>query len=278
VKHAREAKIFESVPRPTLLATVSAMIGAVVWFAGTHIAMVSFDRHQAIPYSHWNHVISELGFPFASPMTWMYNGALAIAGLMVLPIVYAISSHLQTRLGTIAARFGYCACVALSCVGIYGLRQDIFRAPYVLTPFYRVHMAFATVFFLGWVVAVTLFAIVFSRHWQDPASRAMAIGGFLCALFYPAFAISAIYPGPMQRALAADVRDPVFRTVLISPTSGPLLTQWFDLHRPHIWWQAAFEWIWAWSILLWLAMALAYLWMKGLEAFKQRNVVKNNVM
>jgi len=264
-----------TVPRSISLATVAAFIGAVVWFAGTHIAMASFDSHQAVPYSHWNHVISELGFPFASPMTWAYNGTLAIASLTVLPILYALSGHLQTRLATIAARFGYCACVALSCVGIYGLRQDILRTPYLLTHFYRVHMAFATVFFLGWVIAVTLFAIVFSRRWQDPASRAMAIGGFVCALLYPAFAISAICGGPMQTALAADLKDPVFKTVLTSPTSGPLLTQWFDLHRPHIWWQASFEWIWAWSILFWLAMALAYLWMTGVGELEQRKIVEN---
>jgi hypothetical protein len=274
VSRAHTPTIFASVSGSTWLATVAAFIGAVVWFAGTHIAMVSFDRHQAVPYSYWNHVISELGFPFASPMTWSYNGTLVIASLTMLPILYALNAHLQTRLATIAARFGYCACIALSGVGIYGLRQDILRTPYGLTHFYRVHMAFATAFFLGWVIAVTLFAIVFSRRWQEPASRAMAIAGFVCALLYPAFAISAIYQGSMQKALAADLKDSVFKTVLTSPTSAPLLTQWFDLHRPHIWWQAAFEWIWAWSILLWLAMALVYLWMKGSGAFEQRDILE----
>jgi uncharacterized membrane protein len=104
----------------------------------------------------------------------------------------------------------------------------------------------------------------------------MAIGGFVCALFYPAFAISAIYPGSMQKALAADLKDPIFKTVLTSSTSDPLLTQWFDLHRTHIWWQASFEWIWAWSILIWLGMALVYLWMKGLRALEHRKFVEKN--
>jgi hypothetical protein len=214
-------------------------------------------------------VISELGFPFASPLTWVFNGAVAIASLTVLSVLHAVSAHLHTRLGYVAAGFGYAACLALSGMGVFGLRQDILRSPYLFIPFLRIHLALAGAFFWGWVVAVLLFTIIFSRRWKDSASRAMAIGGIICTLLYPAFVLSAICPDGMQLGLSKDFKTPAFRGILNSPSSAPLLSQWLDMHRPHIWRQAAFEWIWSWSILLWLGMALVFLWMKARETVER---------
>jgi hypothetical protein len=249
-----------NVPRSTWLATVAASIGVLVWLNGVHLAVVAFDSHNAVPYSRWNHVISELGFPFVSPLTWVYNGTLAASSLLLLPTFYALSTHLRTGLGYVAAGFGTISCLALSGVGIFGLRQDIFYSSYIFMRFYRIHMALAGVCYLGWLVAMTLFAIQFFRRWKDPATRVMAIAGILCCLVYPAFFIAVRSSDPMQAALAKDLRNPAFKASLNSPGSVNILTQWLDLYRPHIWWPAALEWVWAWSMLLWLGAALVFLW------------------
>jgi hypothetical protein len=255
-----------SVPHSTMLATITFLSGIVVWLTGTGFAIVSFDHQNAQPYSCWNHVISELGFPFASPLTWLYNGALALSSLMLLPIFYALSVHLRRPMTYVASGFGSAAYLALSGVGILGLRQDLRHAPYIFMPFYRLHMALAGACYLGWLVAMALFAILFCRRWKDPASRPMALVGIACCLVYPTFFAAVLHPNPMQAALAKDLRDPAFRAILNSPSSVPILSPWLDLHRPHIWLPAALEWIWAWSMLLWAGTALVFLWTKTARA------------
>jgi hypothetical protein len=268
---------FKSVPRSTLLATFAAIIGGVLWFTGIPLAIVSFNHNNAMPYSFWNHVISELGFPYASHLTWLFNGTLTIGSLLLLPTIYALGAYLHTRLGYVAVGFSFVACLSLSGVGLYGLKQDLLHAPYFFRPFYRIHMTLAGAFGLGWLVSMTLFAIIFCRRWKDPASRLMAVIGIIFCLAYPSFLIVGIYPNPTQEALLKDLHNPAFRTILNSPTSSPILTQWLDSHRPPIFWQAAFEWLWAWSVLLWCGMALVFLWIKTRGSAKHSKIIAERI-
>jgi len=255
--------VFRSVPRQTLVGTLATLVGGVLWFTGISVAIVSFNHHQPFPYSVWNHTFSELGLPFASPLTWVFNGTVTITSLIVPFILCAVSAHLKTRLGNIAAGFGATACVALCCMGIFGLKQDMSRSPYLLLPFMSTHNALAGMFFLGWAVSVLLFALAFKRHWKDVASRIMTVAGVVCALLCPTFFLSAIYPSAVGRSLLQDFEEPAFRTVLTSPSSAPLLTQWWDRHRPHFWWPTTLESILICSVLVWLAMAMVFLWSKA---------------
>jgi hypothetical protein len=61
-----------------------------------------------------------------------------------------------------------------------GLKQDFLHGPYIFMRFLKIHLAVADVFLLGWLVAVTLFTIIFYRRWKDPAARPMAQVGILC--------------------------------------------------------------------------------------------------
>lgn len=254
--------IFESVPRSTLLATFAALIALILWLTGISLALVSFTDNNAAPYSCWNHTISELGFPFASPLTWLFNGAEFITGLMLLPIMYALGAQLRTSLGYVATGFGCVTCLAMSSVGIFGLKQDFSHAPYVFIRFLTLHDYISGAFFLGWLITVTLFTIIFSCRWRDSVSRLMALAGSVCWLLTPAGFVVAIYANPMQAPLIKDLRDPALRAMFYSPTSSSVLSPWFDSHRPHIWWPAVLEWSVAWSVLLWCGMALIFLWMK----------------
>jgi hypothetical protein len=253
---------FESLRRLTLLATIAALISVVLWFTGISLAIISFNHSKVATYSCWNHVISELGFPYASRLTWLFDGMLALASLLLFPTLYAVGAYLRARLGTVAVRFGFVTCLALSALGIFGLKQDFSHGPYVFLPYLKIHLAIANVFFLGWLMTVTLFTVVFYRRWTDPASRLMALVGILSWLLYPIFLIVALHANPMQAALLKDLKDPAFRAVLDSPTSSPILSPWLDSHRPSIWWPAALEWGLAWSIWLWHGVALIFLWGK----------------
>ena len=130
--------IFESVPRSTLLATFAALIALILWLTGISLALVSFTDNNAAPYSCWNHTISELGFPFASPLTWLFNGAEFITGLMLLPIMYALGAQLRTSLGYVATGFGSPFCfipISLSGRGRRGLKRK-----FVVHPFFAQHV------------------------------------------------------------------------------------------------------------------------------------------
>ncbi len=250
-------------PRSTLLATVAGLIGVVMWFTAISLAAISYSDGNAMPYSCWNHTISELGFPEVSQKTWLFNGTLAINGLMILPIIYALGAHLRTRLGYVAAGFGFITGLSLGSIGILGLKQDFFLSPYSFLQFLKIHCELAVVFFCGSLVTVTLFTVIFCRHWKDPVSRLMALVGIICWLAYPTILIVGIYANPTQEAISKDLINPTFRTILDSQISSP--TQWFDSHRPHIWWAAALEWTLAWLVLLWHGMVLFFLWIKERE-------------
>jgi hypothetical protein len=246
----------------TWLATIAALISVVLWFTGISLAVISFNHSNAVPYSCWNHVLSELGFPYASRLTWVYNGTLVIGSLLLLPILYAVGASLQTRLATVAMGFGFVTCLALGALGIYGLQQDFSHAPYHFLRFLKMHMIIADVFFLGWLVTVTLFTIVFGRRWKDPASWPVVLVGIPSSLLYPIFLMVAFYANPMQAPLLKDLKDPAFKVLFHSPTSSSVLSPWLDSHRPPIWWSAALEWALAWSMWLWFGMVLIFLWGK----------------
>jgi hypothetical membrane protein len=257
-----KAIAFDSMRRVTMLATLAALMSAVLWFTGISLTIISFNHSNAAPYSCWNHVISELGFPYASRLTWLFNGTLAIGSLLLLPTLYAVGAYLRTRLGTVAVGFGFVTCLALSALGVFGLKQDFFRGPYTFLPFLKMHLVIADLFFLGWLVTVTLFTIIFYRRWNDPASRLIVLVGILSWVLYPIFLIVALHANPMQAALMKDLKDPAMRAMFKSPTSLPILSPWLDSHRSPIWWPAALEWALAWSIWLWHGAALVFLWMK----------------
>ena len=248
--------------RLTWLATIAALVSVVLWVIGISLAIVSFNHSNTVPYSCWNHVISELGFPYASRLTWVFNGTVAAGGLLLLPTLYALGAQLRTRLGTMAVGFGFVACLAVSTVGMLGLKQDFSHAPYFFLRFLKVHLAISDVFFLGWLVTVTLFTVVFYSRWEDPAARFMVVMGMISWLLYPIFLVVALSANPMGAALLKNLKDPAFRAIIEAPSSSSILSPWLDCHRTPIWWVAALEWGLAWSMWLWFGAALIFLWIK----------------
>ena len=246
--------------RSTGLATIATLISAVLWFFAIPPAVISFNRSNVVAYSCWNHVLSELGFPYASRLTWVYNGTLAIGGLLLLPTFYALRNCLQTWLGAVAKGFGVVTCLALSVLGLLGLRQDVFGGPYIFLRFLEIHLAVADVFFLGWLATVTLFTISFCRRWGDYSTRPVAVVGIFSMLLYPLFLVVAFFANPMSVPLRKSLRDPAFRAIIKAPNTIAILSPWLDCHRPPVWWPAALEWALAWSIWLWFGAALWFLW------------------
>lgn len=252
----------ESETRSPWFATFTAVFAMILWAAGISISIISFDEKNVMAYSCLNHAISELGFPHASQMTWVFDATLALGGLSLLPILHALRVNLRSRLGYIAAAFGLGTFLSLSAIGWFGLQQDFSKAPYIFTEFFRVHIEIAGVFFLGWLISVTLFTILFCLRWKERVSRLMAIAGLISLLIYPTAILITAHGDPMQSAIQRDVQAPAFRAMLHAPTYAPILSPWLDSHRPHIWWQALMEWCEAWSILLWYGAALVFLWVR----------------
>jgi hypothetical protein len=246
----------------TRLAGFSALIGALLWFVGNSLAIASFNQSNAVPYSIWNHTISELGFPRASSTTWLFNATEVLVGLMLLPTYEALRRALSRRFGSIAAVCGFVTWLTLSAVGILGLKYDLVRTPYRPLPFLMRHNEVAAVFFLGWLATVALFTNIFIRRWRDPYCRLVASAGIACLLLPPIFLWVAVYADPMQASLKSDLREAAIWNGLVSPTSTAVLSPWWDSHRPRIWWPAVLEWSLAGSIFLWHGTALLFLWLQ----------------
>ena len=246
--------------RWALLAVACTLLAVALWLCGVHAAVRAFDGANAAAYSCWNHVASELGFPFASPRTWAFNGAVAAVAVLAMPTLFALAAALRTRLAGAAAWVGAAGCVSLATMGMFGLRQDAEGTPYVFLKFFAVHATLTAVFAALWGVAITLFEVDFLRRWRDPAARWMACGGAFCWMIYPVFLVSVVRSNPTERALLRDLRDPAFRAAMSAASSVPLLSPWLDSHRPEIWGQAAMEWVWTYSVMAWLGMAVVFLW------------------
>jgi hypothetical protein len=262
---------YRHVPRSIWLATLAAPLGVVLLIVGVFLSVISFDHNNANPYSCWNHVISELGFPYASPLTCVFNATVVVSSLLFLPMLYQLGTFLRTRLGYMAIGCGFVTFLALSALGVLGLRQDFLHSPYVFLRFFKIHMAIAGVFFLGWLATVTMLTIAFCGHWKDPLSRLMAIVGMVSFLVFPTAVVVSLSKHPMETALQKDLRDPGRLIQLNSPTSSPTLSPWLDSHRPSFWGQAFMEWCLAWSGLLWFCTASAFLWKKAKEPHQRHS-------
>jgi Protein of unknown function (DUF998) len=246
--------------RSTRVVILSAMAAGILWFAGVALAMAAFNRSNAVPYSVLNHTISELGMPYASSLTWFYNGSEAAAGLLLLPSYLALRRSLSTRSGNVAAALGGVTCLGLTALGVQGLQRDLFASSYRFVPFLTLHNELSAVFFLGWLATAAVFTGIFLRRWRDPFCRLLALVGIGSFLVIPAGLWAAFHANPVQAGLARDLKDPVFLQKLRSPASAAIFSPWLDSYRPHLWWPAVLEWSAASSFILWQAAALLFLW------------------
>jgi hypothetical protein len=246
--------------RSIRVALLSGVAAGLLWFASVAVAMAAFNRANAVPYSPLNHTISELGMPYASSLTWFYNGSEAAAGLLLLPTYLALRRSLFTRSGNVAAALGGVACLGLTALGIQGLQRDLSASSYRFLPFLTLHNEFSAVFFLGWLATAAVFTGIFLRHWRNPFCRLLALVGIGSFLLIPACLWAALYANPVQAGLVRDLKDPVFLQKLRAPASAAIFSPWLDTYRPHLWWPAVLEWSAAASFVLWQAAALLFLW------------------
>jgi len=242
----------------------------LTWFAAAGVALMiallciafpleaaAFNRSNAVPYSCLNHLTSELGFPFASPSTWLFDISLTLTGVLVLPALYAVQRRLKTHAATTC---GCTAFLTLTVLGLYGLSQDLKHSPDIPAHFLIIHTALTLVFFLGWLLSTALFTRAFLRQGSHPTPRLMATISLLCFLVGPVTLIVSAFNHRTEAAFLSDLRSPAFRAQLQVPTTAPTLVLWFDTHRPHLWPTALLEWCIIWSSMLWFAAAILFLW------------------
>lgn len=241
-------------------ALLSAVAAGFCWFTGVALAMWAFNRSNPMPYSPWDHTISELGFPGASSLAWFYNSSVVAMGLLLLPTYRALRRSFATRAANVAAGFGWVACLGLVGLGLQGLYPDLMDPSYRPLWFLSLHNDLAAVFFLGWLGTVVVFTGIFLKRRRDPFGRLVAGIGMVAALLYPVSIWVALRADPMGAALARDLRDPAFVLRLKASRSAAFFSPWFDSHRPATWRVAALEWSVAGSFLLWHAMVWLYLW------------------
>jgi hypothetical membrane protein len=252
--------------RASRVAWQCAVVGLVLWVVGCSLAINAFSHSNAVPYSLWNHTISELGFPHASSLTWIYNSTLVLLGLLLLPTYHALRINLASRAGNVAAGFGSATSLMMSLIGLMGLRLDLTQSPYRFLPYLAHHNDVAAIFFLGWLVTVILFTRIFIGLRQDPFCRLAVCAGTAGVLLYPVFLWVALKSNPMEAALHRDLGDPRIRGWLTSPTSAAVFSPWLDSHRPALWWPAVLEWCLAGFIVLWHGAALLFLWKRAHSA------------
>lgn len=246
--------------RLTWYATAGILLMLALLAVGLPLAATAFNRSNAVAYSCLNHLASELGFPFASPVTWLFDVSLTLAGILVLPALHAVQRRLATPAARSASACGYIAFLALTALGLYGLRQDLTRTPCIPAHFLIIHTALTLVFFLGWLIATALFTRAFLRHTRHRATKLMATLSLLCCLVGPVTLLVSAFNHRTEAALFNDLRHPAFRAQLQIPTIAPTLVQWFDTHRPHLWPTALLEWCVIWSSMLWFAASILFLW------------------
>src|SRR5580698_4777783 len=96
------------------IATACTRLALLVFITGIPVSMAAFNRANAVPYSVLNHAISELGFPFASSRTWVFNGSVALSSLLLLPMLWVVARRLHTFIAYAAAFVGTAAFGALA--------------------------------------------------------------------------------------------------------------------------------------------------------------------
>jgi Protein of unknown function (DUF998) len=235
-RSAKRKMIFDQ-SRQAFVATLAASIGVVIWSLGISVAIVSYNHSNATPFSCWNHFASELGFLGASRRAWVFNATEAFGSLMSLSIIYSLGARLHSRLGYLASCFGLLTFLTASGIGALGLSPRYLFANHVTSEFLQAHNVTAIVFFIGWLLTVTLFTRALGGRWQNRASRPLVVTGATGFLVCLSFVACGAYA----------------------------------LQHPRVTWPAIMEWVLLGSVFLWHGFIVVFLLSKddGREDLKK---------
>ena len=206
------------------LAIIAALFGVIFLLAGTGLTVIAYNHHNPAPYYFTNHFVSELGWTKSSPKAALFNWSLAVGNLALFPMLLALSRHIQTRLGYVAAGFGICTILASGGVGMFPMDN--------LQP----HIWVALICFGSWFLATLFFTLAFCPRWNARPSFLLVAVGIICCLINGVF--------------LALPKDSLVKA----------LQHLDSFQRPNVWGLAVCEWGVVLSSWIWASSAGWVLW------------------
>jgi hypothetical protein len=79
-----------------------ALTGLLLIATGFVSAFFGYNQSIDVNYSPLNHFVSELGWEKVNNSAWAFNYAIAVSGLMFLPLAWAMGRNIGTKLGWIS--------------------------------------------------------------------------------------------------------------------------------------------------------------------------------
>jgi cytochrome bd-type quinol oxidase subunit 1 len=102
---------------PPLLALTGLLLIAI----GFVSAFIGYNQSIDINYSPLNHFVSELGWERVNNSAWAFNYAIAVSGLMFLPLAWAMGRNIGTKLGWISTAVSIVTLLSGSMIGVVPL-------------------------------------------------------------------------------------------------------------------------------------------------------------
>lgn len=144
----------------------STILGVAVQILGMAVAWHSYDLKNSVSFSFRNHLVSELGWFEHSPRAAFFSVGISLGSALLIPVLVAMCSFLPVRLRVIAWVSGGLAILGGIGVGLFLMAKNLLP-----------HLIAASLFFIGWLVAVSLFTYVLRRA---SSWRALVVIGTVC--------------------------------------------------------------------------------------------------
>ncbi len=200
--------------------------GGLVSVLGALVSGAAYTGKAGERYSPLNHFISELGEVGVSRLAWVFNAAMILAGLLLLPCCILLGLLIPGWLSKLGMVAGVSTSIVLGLVGVFPMNR--------LQPHIRVAMTF---FRLGLAMALLFTIAIAAQSEPSPAvPRAAALAGAPAILAYAAFIL---YSDVTTRGTGASGLEANFAA------------------RPRVWRLAILEWMIFLTTVLWFgAIAL----------------------
>ncbi|MFN2302384.1 MAG: DUF998 domain-containing protein [Anaerolineales bacterium] len=198
-----------------ILGTAFALVGAL-------IAGLFYVGKQNERFSPLNHFISELGEVGVSPLAWVFNLGLILAGLCLIPACISLGLIIPGVLAKIAMVAGIVCALSLSLVGVFPMNK--------LKP----HGFAAMTFFRGGLLMLILFSLTLGlQSGPDPViSRWYALAGLPPMIAFSTFLV-------LVAKAYKQTED------ALSPG---------DIERPRVWGLVIAEWAILVTVVLWFVL------------------------
>lgn len=205
---------------------LSGLAGAAIIVLGVVVSALAFEGAYGETFSILNHNISELGEQGISELAWFFNAGLVVAGLCLFVFMFGLSISLRQWPIYIISMAGMVTTSGIVMIGLFPMLAGETSGP---------HMFAAHLFFYGGMLSSLLFSLYALFVPSAVFSKWSALVGILTVVSFAAFIYlpRMIYPG-------FTVED--------------YLVRMQGAGRPRLWIPSLLEWVSMASAVLWIVM------------------------